>query len=489
MKLSIHAYETPAQTQNVDSTKFDTETKLGAIVRPRRKTINLGKNLGPPKRVKINEELIQKEKDVLSIILESKPLNATPEPEINDILEAKPLNATPESEINNTNLNKEDAKPDTNDTNINKEDAKPEPDTNDTNINKEDVKLEPYTNDTNTNKDIILLNGKAYTRTKCIGRGGSSRVYKVIDSNSQVFALKRVLTSNVDENTIKGYINEVELLQKLAGRDRIIKLYDHEINTDKGYILMVDKIGKPIKIDFIRTCWQQMLEAVYTTHSEKIVHSDLKPANFIVTEGSLKLIDFGIARTIQNDTTNIHREQQDLNAANNQSGGEKLIKLGRASDVWSLGCILYQLVYGRTPFAHLNMYQKFKCIPDPDYHIEFPSTSSPIYNGNQAPLTDENGASQEIPVDENLLRIMKSCIQRNPKDRATIPELLSDPFLSGSYVRVSEQILNNLIREIIKYTKKANINDSQEQITMIAKSVFSQLRNKELISCEQWGNK
>ncbi|CAG8739541.1 13152_t:CDS:2, partial [Ambispora leptoticha] len=210
--------------------------------------------------------------------------------------------------------------------------------------------------------------------------------------------------------------------------------------------LLNSKNGKPIKIDFIRTCWQQMLEAVYTIHLEKIVHSDLKPANFIITDGSLKLIDFGIARTIQNDTTNIHREQQvgtinymspeaiqDYNA-NNKSEG-KLIKLGRASDVWSLGCILYQLVYGHTPFAHLNMYQKFKCIPDPDYDIEFPPTSSLIYNANQAHSADENEINQDVPVDENLLRIMKNCLQRNPKARATIPELLADPFLSGSYVK------------------------------------------------------
>jgi serine/threonine-protein kinase TTK/MPS1 len=53
-----------------------------------------------------------------------------------------------------------------------------------------------------------------------------------------------------------------------------------------------------------------MLQAVNAIHEEKIVHSDLKPANFLLVGGSLKLIDFGIAKAIGNDTTNIHRDQQ-----------------------------------------------------------------------------------------------------------------------------------------------------------------------------------
>jgi serine/threonine-protein kinase TTK/MPS1 len=53
-----------------------------------------------------------------------------------------------------------------------------------------------------------------------------------------------------------------------------------------------------------------MLEAVNTIHEERIVHSDLKPANFMLVRGSLKLIDFGIAKAIQNDTTNIQRDAQ-----------------------------------------------------------------------------------------------------------------------------------------------------------------------------------
>jgi serine/threonine protein kinase len=55
-----------------------------------------------------------------------------------------------------------------------------------------------------------------------------------------------------------------------------------------------------------------MVEAVGTIHEQKIVHSDLKPANFLFVEGALKLIDFGIAKqdTSKSDTTNIVRDHQ-----------------------------------------------------------------------------------------------------------------------------------------------------------------------------------
>jgi serine/threonine-protein kinase TTK/MPS1 len=57
-------------------------------------------------------------------------------------------------------------------------------------------------------------------------------------------------------------------------------------------------------------CHNQMLQAVHVIHEEKIVHSDLKPANFVLVRGQLKLIDFGIANAIANDTTNIQRDHQ-----------------------------------------------------------------------------------------------------------------------------------------------------------------------------------
>jgi len=68
--------------------------------------------------------------------------------------------------------------------------------------------------------------------------------------------------------------------------------------------------GVPLGLNFIRVYWEQMLRAVQAIHEEKIVHSDLKPANFLLVHGQLKLIDFGIAKRMGDDTTNIHRDQQ-----------------------------------------------------------------------------------------------------------------------------------------------------------------------------------
>lgn len=171
--------------------------------------------------------------------------------------------------------------------------------------------------------EIVKVNGVPYSRLELIGKGGSSKVYKIMNMQGKILAMKKVKLDGADESMILSYMNEITLLNRLKGCDSIIKLYDSEIDNVNRYItitmeygeidlakLLHRQQGKAINENFIRLYWQQMLEAVHAIHEERIVHSDLKPANFLVVEGSLKLIDFGIANAIQNDTTNIVRESQ-----------------------------------------------------------------------------------------------------------------------------------------------------------------------------------
>ena len=61
-------------------------------------------------------------------------------------------------------------------------------------------------------------------------------------------------------------------------------------------------------MNYMRLLWQQMLQSVDTIHKANIIHADLKPANFLFVRGNLKLIDFGIARTIDPDDTSVLRD-------------------------------------------------------------------------------------------------------------------------------------------------------------------------------------
>ncbi|KAF8635910.1 hypothetical protein AX15_000088 [Amanita polypyramis BW_CC] len=303
----------------------------------------------------------------------------------------------------------------------------------------------------------MVVNKRAYARLDMIGKGGSSRVFRVLNHANELYAIKRVSLDKTDSETMNGYMNEIALLKRLEGNSRIIRLIDSEVKAgpggSKGHLLLVMECGEidlarllteqmkdPLNMVWVSYYWQQMLQAVHVIHEEKIVHSDLKPANFVLVKGQLKLIDFGIANAIANDTTNIQRDHQ-IGTVNYMSpeaielpDGMRRLKVGRPSDVWSLGCILYQMIYGQPPFQHLSVYQKMKAIPDGSHVIDFPEYSVP-----QIPTPRNSGDSNTPPrrldhlkrrVRRDVIASMKSCLCRNPKERATIPELLEQDWLA-----------------------------------------------------------
>lgn len=145
-----------------------------------------------------------------------------------------------------------------------------------------------------------------------------------------------------------NYQNEIGLLRYLANSKHVIKIIDSEISSEQSIIKIVLEYGESdlakllvcycvstIQIlqtlhggkfdeNAIRHYWQSVLLAVQAVHEARIVHADLKPANFVLVEGTLRIIDFGnntalpstflfclgIAKKINQNTTNIVQESQ-----------------------------------------------------------------------------------------------------------------------------------------------------------------------------------
>ncbi|KAJ6780062.1 hypothetical protein PWT90_11235 [Aphanocladium album] len=244
----------------------------------------------------------------------------------------------------------------------------------------------------------IVVNDTSYRILRKLGRGGSGRVYEVMAPDTRTWAFKAIPLAALDDRARRQIRNEVALLQSLRGMDRVVHLRDWCIDEAKNAIHIVMELGqidletiirdhveREEKLDavFVGYYWREMLRSIAAIHALDVVHSDIKPANFVSIRGVLKIVDFGIAHSLPDDTVNIYvdhlsgtpnymaPETVKVLSSSSSSDSEdvstrsRVVKIGKPSDMWSLGCVLHLMVYGRQPFAHIRgMAPKLLAIAD-----------------------------------------------------------------------------------------------------------------------------
>ncbi len=206
----------------------------------------------------------------------------------------------------------------------------------------------------------------AYRIIEEIGRGGMGAVY-LAERADQVFekrvAIKLVKRGMDTDEVLHRFRIERQILASLE-HPAIARLYDGGVSEDgRPYLVMEYIAGRPL----IAYCdehglgteerlalFQQVCRAVQYAHQNLVVHRDLKPSNVLVTEtGEVKLLDFGIAKLLDagapgaSDTRTEARLLTPDYASPEQLSGRPVTT---ASDLYSLGIVLYELLTGQRPF-------------------------------------------------------------------------------------------------------------------------------------------
>ncbi|MCA2962284.1 MAG: serine/threonine protein kinase [Acidobacteriaceae bacterium] len=194
-----------------------------------------------------------------------------------------------------------------------------------------------------------------------LGAGGMGKVFKVQNVISDRLEAMKVLLPDLSGNTelADRFLREIKVQASLE-HPNIARL--HTAMRDGNQLLMLMEFvegrtveslftpERPLPLDYAVWCSMQVLSALGYAHERGIVHRDIKPSNMMLTaQGQLKLLDFGIARVVNDPSLTQTRQTMGslFYMSPEQINGQPV---DSRSDLYSLGISLYQMVTGRKPF-------------------------------------------------------------------------------------------------------------------------------------------
>jgi len=325
--------------------------------------------------------------------------------------------------------------------------------------------------------DIELHTFEAYVRknykiVEKLGEGASGEVWKVQKAQSSDFyAMKEIKKSHSDA----ALQTEVRCLRKLQHR-HIVNLVEVVDTRAKMWLVMEYAHGGNIyeRIVSLRhfseqhasRIIKQVLKAVHYMHSYGIVHRDLKPENVLMMsndpDSDVKVADFGLAVELNFEgyrpdesmrlkkATCIHEGYCGSPICMAPEVASRHAQYGPQCDVWSVGCMTYELLTGNPPFMAANVQLLFKMIQT----AESPPFNRGVWDG----------------ISENAKDIVTKMLKKRPDDRVSAREALSHVWFRQAPTTHMVQAHTNIVRRVTSSASRMTSRITSHNGTIMASS-------------------
>jgi formylglycine-generating enzyme required for sulfatase activity len=209
--------------------------------------------------------------------------------------------------------------------------------------------------------------GNRYRLEEVLGAGGMGVVYRACDLQVQgeVFAIKVLKPKLQGHRELVRCLRDEVRKTRLLSHPNIVSAYSINSDEDGDYMLMEYLEGETLQklldeefgrgIPFARA-WPLIMDicsGLAYAHDHNVIHSDLKPLNvFVTTAGRVKLLDFGIARVARGPIRGFDAAAH--GAATETYASCEMLERGTPDvrdDVYALGCVVYEMLSGKHPFA------------------------------------------------------------------------------------------------------------------------------------------
>ncbi|MEM6429549.1 MAG: protein kinase [Deinococcota bacterium] len=262
--------------------------------------------------------------------------------------------------------------------------------------------------------DVYELTGKRikhYDLFEVLGEGSMSIVYKALDTwLGRAVAMKFITNPFSDDTIRERFLREAKAASRLEHENICPVFVIDELPSSEMFIVMPFFEGRTLEamlahetISTTQACDYaiQIASGLALAHSKNIIHRDIKPGNIFITfDGTVKLLDFGIAKLLNRSVdANLTQPGTILGTVNYMAPEQvRAQNIGVAADCWSLGVVLYEMLARKLPFEVERQ--------------DLIGTISKIMRGEHISLDQ---VKPKLP--KSLVEITNKALQKDPADR------------------------------------------------------------------------